>query len=253
MKQEDTDVKPHVKREDSVRVKLEPEPAPYGPSKSFRSAIEQLQQSRASRNRQSTTLSNEPLWPNGAKPEEEHRRGPSDAFIAAFQTVRGAERHEQPVSASERNSSAVCPQQPDSPSRIAVTAKVKDEMEETPYQPSSAFVTAVQGLRRPPGTIGSFSSCVHPHPHLFNIAFVDELLARTPPMDVLVKPDPDVRRSYTYSASPEDARIKRETADGKHRIAAADGSKSTDLPSNAMRLTRLRSYCSRQAGEGGAS
>ncbi|KAI1788982.1 hypothetical protein LXA43DRAFT_598920 [Ganoderma leucocontextum] len=184
--QEEADVKPHIKREDGARVKTEAvksEPELYGPSKSFRSTIEHLQQSRASHGGQSTTPSSEPLGPGRVKPEEEPPTGPSDAFVAAFHTVCGADGHEQPAPASE--------------------PKVKCETEQTPYQPSNAFVAAIQGLRRPPSTS-------------------DDQLARTPTADVLVEPDPDVGRSSTYSAPPEDPRVKSEPEDGRRRTADAD-------------------------------
>lgn len=113
MKQEDTDVKPRIKREDGARVKMETiksEPEPYGPSKPFRSAVEQLQQSRASHDGRSATLSSESLGPDGVKSEEEPPRGPSEAFVTAFHNVRSGEEHEQPA---PRKSLIICSQFPD--------------------------------------------------------------------------------------------------------------------------------------------
>lgn len=112
LKQEDTDVKPRIKREDGARVKMETiksEPESYAPSKSFRSAVEQLQQSRASYDGRSATLSSESPGPGGVKSEEGLPRGPSNVFITAFHNVRGGEEHEQPAPRKPRSSARSFP------------------------------------------------------------------------------------------------------------------------------------------------
>ncbi|PIL36841.1 hypothetical protein GSI_00531 [Ganoderma sinense ZZ0214-1] len=187
VKQEETDVKPRIKRENGAHVKTEAvksEPALYAPSKSFRSAVEQLQQSRASHDGRFATLPGEPSELGGVKPEEEPPRGPSDAFIAAFHNVRGDEEHEQRAPAPE--------------------PKMKDETQESSYQPSNAFIAAIQELRRP------------------SSATDDDQTTSTPSAGVQVKQDPEARRSSTYSALLADSKVKREPEDERRQATGAN-------------------------------
>ena len=104
---ENLDIKPRMKREEGVPIKTEavkPEPGLYGPSKSFRAAFEQRQQALA--NGQSTTVSSEPDRASRVKLEEDVQTGPSEAFIAAFNSVYHAQPPDIQTPVAEREFAA---------------------------------------------------------------------------------------------------------------------------------------------------
>ncbi|KAI0356553.1 hypothetical protein OH77DRAFT_1423483 [Trametes cingulata] len=102
LRSESLDARASVKREPpDSQVKAESggpvvkhEPEPYGPSKSFRNAVERLQQAR----RNSEGGSSRPVAPTPPAVKEEAPPAPSPSFVEAFQRIRGrpAELEEGP-------------------------------------------------------------------------------------------------------------------------------------------------------------
>ena len=99
------DIKPDIGRvkAEEGSVKRELEDAPYAPSKSFRAAVEQLQQSRQTSSELGTpgASGSSSRGPEGhsVKREvksEDEPRAPSETFIAAFRNVRGQQQAQPP-------------------------------------------------------------------------------------------------------------------------------------------------------------
>ncbi|TBU32041.1 hypothetical protein BD311DRAFT_751189 [Dichomitus squalens] len=210
-RQDTLDVKPGVKREDGARVKMEavkPEPELYGPSKSFRAAIEELQRARAAG--EPMTASNEPESIGSVKPEDELHRGPSDALVAAFNSVRGGH-----------------PSESQTPSTDSSAGRIKGEREETPYRPSEAFVAAIQGLRRPPS------------------ATVDELQGRFS-KNISVKPEQQAGGSAKYTTAPDEPVVKPEPGDWRHGTSRRTlGTNNNDQARSSLKRVKEESHDSR--------
>ena len=142
--------------DDGARVKTErvkAEAEAYGPSKAFRSAVEQLQQARAA-----ASASVPPSAPedgasravSAVKPEEGAPPAPSESFVEAFNRVRGVSRSDGPTSAGECRLDGMCTRDAATEWRVGLRPTASPTMKEdpgAPPPPSEAFIAAFQSVR----------------------------------------------------------------------------------------------------------
>ncbi|KAI0722187.1 hypothetical protein C8T65DRAFT_628528 [Cerioporus squamosus] len=120
------DVQPRIKTE-SHNAPAKEEPALYGPSKSFRSAIEELQQARSMNTFQPLQATEHSATNGEVTPKREDSHSvPSESFVAAFNEIRHGHRSEN----AERSE--------------ATRAKMDPDL---PPPPSESFVTAFNSIR----------------------------------------------------------------------------------------------------------
>ena len=154
LRQESTESSaPSVKPEpaDGAPVKTEhvkAEAEAYGPSKAFRSAVEQLQQARAA-----ASASVPPSAPedgasragSAVKPEEGALPAPSESFVEAYNRVRGVSRSDGPTSAGECRLDGMCTRDAATEWRVGLRPAASPTMKEdpgAPPPPSEAFIAA---------------------------------------------------------------------------------------------------------------